>query len=102
MSTRASASLTRWVINSSAWLGFATPEGGLCAMITAGAFDRAAEQLLILDQAMALIEIEAAKYFVFQIAKLRGEKIPGRPGAGKRRSGAQGLRQLPSRDLDRG
>ena len=27
ISTRASASLTRWVISSSAWLGSATPEG---------------------------------------------------------------------------
>src|ERR1700728_656979 len=50
---------------------------------------------------MALIEIQAAKHFVFEIAQLRGEKITGGLRRGQRGAGAQGLRQLSSGDLDR-
>src|SRR5580698_4609365 len=67
----------------------------------ARAVDRAAKQFLKLDQPMALIEVETAKHFVFQIAQLRGEKIAGGLGRSERRAGAQGLRQMPPGEFDR-
>ena|ERR1700722_4177072 len=41
------------------------------ARVHARAVNRAAKQLLELNQAMTLIEVEAAKHFVLEIAKLR-------------------------------
>src|SRR5580658_7322445 len=72
------------------------------ARMHARTVDRAAEQLLEVDEAVALVEIQAAKYFVLEVAELRGEKIAGRPRAGQGGSGAQRLRQLPPCDFGNG
>ena len=116
MSTSASASLTRCVISSSAWLGSAMPEGWLWATITAAelrlqgelddlarmharAVDGAAEQLLEVHEAVTLVEVKAAEHLVLEIPQLGAQEIPGRLRACEARAGSQRLRQLPPGDL---
>src|SRR5215469_17431253 len=71
------------------------------ARVHAGAVDRAAEELLEGNEPMAVIEIEAAEYFVGAITQLGHEKGAGRVRCCERRSKSQRFAEMASCELQR-
>src|SRR5215475_8655569 len=66
-----------------------------------GTVDRAAEELLEGDEAVAVVEKQAAEDFVGSIAQLRHEKGPRGVGSAERRSYVQSLAEMPAGELQR-
>ena len=52
------------------------------AWVYAGAVDGAAEQFFEVNQAMPLVEIQAAEYLVLQVAQFRDQEIARGAGTG--------------------
>ena len=118
MSTSASASRSRRVMSSSAWLASATPgrmvvredeRGGVVlqrlahdfARMNAGAVDGAAEHLFEVDEPVAVVEVQAAEHLVGPVAQLRGEELARGRGRIHRGAGAQRLAVVAARELER-
>ena len=72
------------------------------ARIHARPVDCAAEHLLELDQPVPVVEIETAKYLVFQVPEAGDQILARCAGTCERGPRAQGLGELPVRDFDRG
>src|SRR5882757_9887750 len=66
----------------------------------AGAIDGAAKQFLEFDEAVTLVEIQAAEHFVLEVAQFRSEKIGRCARAPQGGSGLERLRELPARDFN--
>jgi len=58
------------------------------ARMHAGAVDGAAKHLFEVNQAVAVVEVQAAEHFVRPIAQLGGEELPGGCGRVQRRARA--------------
>ncbi len=72
------------------------------AWMHARSVDRAAKQFLELDESMPLVQIQAAKHFVLEIAQAGRQEIAGRLGAREQRPGAHRFRELSPGELGGG
>ena len=116
MSTSDNASRNRRVMSSSAWLASATPDGWLCAKISAaavsqrlphdfprmhaGSIDGAAEHFLEVDEPVAIVEVQAAENLVLPVAQLCREELARGGGRVHRGTSAQRLAVVTPGNLE--